>query len=47
MSKADTKKPGGIKSFTRAGSVPVRLKAGGKEYIRDTSKERKYKVKGE
>lgn len=47
MAKADNKKPGGIKSFTRAGSVTVRLKAGGKEYTRDTSKERKYKVKGE
>lgn len=38
---------GGLKSFTKPHSVPVRLKAGGKEYTRDTSKERKYKVKGE
>lgn len=42
----DKKKPG-LKSFTKAGSVPVRLKKGGKEFTRDTSKKRKYKVKGE
>jgi hypothetical protein len=42
----DKTKPG-LKSFTKAGSVPVRLKAGGKEYTKDTTKKRKYKVKGE
>lgn len=44
---SDKKTQGGLKSFTKPHSVPVRLKSGGKEYIRDTSKERKYKVKGE
>lgn len=45
---SEQKKPsGGLKSFTKQHSVPVRLKSGGKEYTRDTSKERKYKVKGE
>lgn len=38
---------GGLKSFIKPHSVPVRLKAVGKEYTRDTAKERKYKVKGE
>lgn len=42
-----SKKPQGLKSFTKPHSVPVRLAKGGKEYIRDTSKDRKYKVKGE
>lgn len=40
-------KNNGIKSMTKVGSVPVRLAKGGKDYVRDTSKERKYKVKGE
>ncbi len=43
----DNKQTLGLKRLTKAGSIPVRLKAGGKEYIRDTSKSRKYKVKGE
>lgn len=43
----DKKKQCGLKSFTKPNSIPVLLKAGGKEYTRDTSKERKYKVKGE
>lgn len=37
----------GIKSFTKPHSIPVRLAKGGKEYVRDGSKSRKYKVKGE
>ena len=40
-------KPQGIKSFTKNHSVPVHLKKGGKEYVRDTGKKRAYKVKGE
>ena len=43
----DNKQTKGLKRLTKAGSTPVRLKVGGKEYIRDTSKSRKYKVKGE
>lgn len=41
------KKVQGLKSFTKPYSVPVRLKKGGKEYIVDSSKQRKYKTKGE
>lgn len=41
------KKTGGLKSFTRPHSVPVRLVKGGKGYVRDNTKQRKYKVKGE
>lgn len=37
----------GIKSMTKPHSIPVRLAPGGKEYVRDTSKKRLYKVKGE
>lgn len=37
----------GIKSLTKAGSIPVRLAKGGKELVRDAKKQRKYKVKGE
>ena len=37
----------GLKLLTRAGSEPIRLGKGGKEYVRDNSKKRKYKVKGE
>lgn len=44
---ATNTKPRGLKSFTHPHSVPVRLAKGGKEYERDNSKERKYKVKGE
>lgn len=43
----EKKTSGGLKSFTRAHSIPVRLKKGGKEYERDNKKERKYKVRGE
>jgi hypothetical protein len=42
-----TKEVLGLKRLTKAGSIPVRLAAGGKEYIRDTSKKRLYKVNGE
>ena len=41
------KKTKGLKMLTRAGSVPMRLAKGGKELVRDTSKSRKYKVRGE
>jgi hypothetical protein len=41
------KKTKGLKMLTRAGSIPVRLAKGGKELVRDNSKARKYKVKGE
>ena len=43
----NNKQTKGLKRLTNAGSIPVRLKAGGKELIRDTSKSRKYKVKGD
>lgn len=41
------KKTKGLKMLTRPGSVPMRLAKGGKELIRDTSKSRKYRVRGE
>jgi len=41
------KKPIGLKRMTKPHSIPVRLASGGKEYVRDTSKKRGYKVKGE
>ncbi len=41
------KKVQGLKSFTKPYSIPVRLKKGGKEFTVDTSKNRKYKTKGE
>lgn len=41
------KKTLGLKMLTRKGSEPVRLAKGGKEFVRDNSKKRKYKVKGE
>jgi len=41
------KKTKGLKLLTRPGSIPVRLAKGGKELVRDTSKSRKYKVRGE
>lgn len=48
MSSAKPKAPSlGLRQLTRAGSIPMRVAPGGKEMIRDTSKERKYKVKGE
>lgn len=37
----------GLKKMTKPNSVPVRMAKGGKEYVRDTSKQRKYKVPGE
>lgn len=37
----------GLKRLTKAGSAPVKLAKGGKELVRDNSKNRKYKVKGE
>lgn len=44
---ATANKPAGIKSFTKPHSVAVRLAKGGKNYVTDTRKSRKYKVKGE
>lgn len=44
---AQPSKTNGIKSFTKPHSLPVRLSKGGKEYVHDGSKSRKYKVKGE
>lgn len=44
---AQQTKPQGIKSFTKPHSVHVRLANGGKEYVRDASKTRMYKVKWE
>lgn len=37
----------GLKLLTKAHSIPMRMAAGGKELIRDTSKKRMYKVAGE
>lgn len=42
----DTKTKG-LKRLTKANSTPVRLAKGGKELVRDNSKQRKYKVAGE
>lgn len=47
MQQQANNKNKGIKSFTRAGSKPVRLGKGGKELVPDTSKKRLYKVRGE
>lgn len=44
---AKHEKTNGIKSFTKPNSVAIRLAKGGKEYVRDNTKSRKYKVKGE
>lgn len=41
------KKTVGLKKMTKAGSIPLRLAKGGKELVRDTSKQRKYRVAGE
>lgn len=43
----DKNKTKGLKLLTRAGSVPMRLAKGGKELVRDNSKSRKYRVRGE
>ena len=37
----------GLKKLTKAGSIPLKLDKGGKELVRDNSKKRLYKVKGE
>lgn len=37
----------GLKKLTKPNSIPMRMAAGGKELIRDTSKTRKYRVAGE
>ena len=42
----DTKATG-LKNLTKANSVPMKLAKGGKELVRDNSKQRKYKVGGE
>lgn len=44
---ATEKKTLGLKQLTKAGSKPVKLAKGGKSYISDNKKQRKYKVKGE
>lgn len=41
------KKIVGLKKMTKAGSIPMRMAKGGKELVRDTSKQRKYRVPGE
>ena len=43
----DKNKTKGLKLLTRAGSVPMRLAKGGKELVRDNTKSRKYRVRGE
>lgn len=37
----------GLKKLTKPGSIPLKLAKGGKEFVRDSSKTRKYKVRGE
>ena len=37
----------GLKMLTRPGSIPMRLAKGGKELVRDNTKARKYRVRGE
>ena len=37
----------GLKKMTKPNSIPMRLAAGGKELVRDNSKQRKYRVVGE
>jgi hypothetical protein len=37
----------GLKRLTKAGSIPMKTDKGGKTMSRDSSKNRKYKVKGE
>lgn len=46
MAKAPDKSKG-LKMLTKAHSAPVKLAKGGKEFVRDNSKSRKYKVAGE
>lgn len=41
------KKIVGLKKMTKPNSVPMRMAKGGKELVRDTSKQRKYRVPGE
>lgn len=41
------KKIVGLKKLTKPNSVPMRMAAGGKELVRDNSKQRKYRVAGE
>jgi hypothetical protein len=41
------KKIVGLKKMTKPGSIPMRMAKGGKEMVRDTSKQRKYRVAGE
>lgn len=45
--KQESKTSRGLKLLTKPNSVPLRTAKGGKELVRDTSKSRKYKVKGE
>jgi len=37
----------GLKKLTKPNSIPLRMAAGGKELVRDNSKQRKYRVAGE
>ena len=37
----------GLKKMTKPNSIPMRMAAGGKELVRDNSKQRKYRVVGE
>ena len=37
----------GLKRLTKAGSIPMKTAKGGKELVRDPSKKRGYKVRGE
>jgi hypothetical protein len=41
------KKVVGLKKMTKPNSIPMRMAAGGKELVRDNSKQRKYRVAGE
>lgn len=41
------KKIVGLKKMTKPNSIPMRTAKGGKEMVRDTSKQRKYRVAGE
>lgn len=47
MSEANNIKTKGLKKLTKAHSIPLKLAKGGKEFVRDSSKSRKYKVAGE
>lgn len=37
----------GLKLLTKPFSIPVRLAKGGKDFVRDNTKQRKYKLKEE